>query len=82
MTAEVHRLTGAGPVIEPNAEIITEIERLLVEARAGEIKGIGYFIVDGGDTVTTKLIGGCASANDMVSGAARLNYRLLKADDA
>lgn len=75
MTAEVHRLTGAGPIIEPEPEIIAELEGLLARAMAGDLKGFGFFTVSGMDLVGTGWVPGCARENDMVSGAARLAHR-------
>jgi hypothetical protein len=79
MMAEVHRLTNAGPIVEPVAEIIEELEKLLAEARAGEIKGFAYFLVDGADCVGTNWVSGCARCNDMVAGVARLHHTILGA---
>lgn len=78
-SAEVHRLTGAGPLLEPDKDIIAMLETLLEEARTGAIKGIGFFIVDGADSVACQWESGCARINDMVSGAGRLNHRVLGA---
>jgi hypothetical protein len=76
----IHRLTGAGPLpAEPDKDIILMLEALLEEARTGAIKGIGFFIVDGADNVETEWESGCARINDMVSGAGRLNHRVLSA---
>lgn len=77
--AEVIRLTGAGPVWEPDEEIVQMIEALLAEAKRGEVKGFGFFVVTGADGVSTQWIPGCASADQMVAGAARLQFRVLKA---
>ncbi len=47
MSAEVHRLTPAGPIIEPESEVIEKLSHLLEKAQRGEIKGIGFFYVTG-----------------------------------
>lgn len=79
MTAEIHRLTNAGPILEPDKEIVELLERLLGEAKAGDIKGFGFFLVNGVDTVSTGWKSGCAPINGMVAGAARLNFRVCRA---
>jgi len=78
--AKVERLfPGAGPVVVPDREIIETLSDLTRRARRGEIKGIGIFWVDGGNTVTTAWVSGCADGHFMVSGAARLAHRIVSA---
>ena len=79
MTAQVHRLTGAGPIIEPDAGIITELEALVVRAKAGEIKGFAMVVIDGADSVETWWAPGCARESTMVAGVGKLNQRMLLA---
>lgn len=78
VTAEIHRLTGAGPIAEPVASVIERLEELLDRARRGEIKGLGYFLVDGADSVSTDWLPGCACGNDMSAGAGKLFHRVMQ----
>lgn len=70
--AEIHRLTDAGPIIEPDPELVRILAELLEQAQAGSLKGFGVFYVDGADTVWSQIAGGCARSNDMVAGVAAL----------
>lgn len=79
MSATIHRLTDAGPITEPVVSVIEMLEELLTRAKAGEIKGFGYFLVDGADTSATAWASGIACGNDMVAGAAKLQHRVLDA---
>lgn len=84
MPAEIHRLTEAGPSIGPEPKVVAEIEKMLDLALAGDVRGVGFFWVNAAGTTCTSWESGCASASLMVSGAARLNHRVLTAatDDA
>lgn len=79
MTADVHRLTAAGPITEPQADVVETLRRLLTEAERAEIKGLGYFLVTGNNGVSTGWEPGCADRNDMVAGAALLQGRVISA---
>lgn len=78
--ATVHRLTGAGPLYEPEKSVIELLKDILAQARRGEIKGVGVFYVDRCDTVVSTWQTGCASANNMIAGAARLFARVNAVD--
>ena len=80
MSATLHRLTGAGPILEPIPDIIEELERLLEKAKAGDIKALAYFLIDGADGITTGWCSGCASMHQMICGASRLQFRIMKTD--
>lgn len=75
----IRLFSGAGPVIDPDKDIIKELAELLAQAKRGEVKGIGYFLVDGGNAVTTGWYSGCADRHDMTSGAAMLAFRVTMA---
>ena len=80
---KVERLfPGDGPVITPDSQMIEALIKLLRQARRSEIKGIGYFYVDGGDSVFTGWCSGCARADYMNSGAATLFYEMMSASNA
>ena len=79
MTATVHHLTEAGPITEPVKSVIDELEELLARAKAGEIKGIGFFVVNGGDGVATWWETGCASEAHMICGVSTLFHRVMRA---
>jgi hypothetical protein len=81
VSADVHRLTGAGPIIEPVAPVIARLRQMLAEAEAGEIKGIGYFTVRGNDAIRTGWVSGCADRVQMLAGGRLLDYRVVKATD-
>lgn len=80
MSAKVHRLTPAGPQIDRPGDVMALAKSLLRQAARGEIKGFGVFIVDGANGIITDWAPGCAASQQMVCGAARLNYRILKID--
>jgi hypothetical protein len=78
--SKVHRLFGGGgPVIEPDAEMLGTLADLLARAKRGEIKGIGFFWVDGGNRVVTTWHSGCVDRHYMVSGSAQLAFRVTQA---
>lgn len=77
MTDKIVRLSGAGPIIEPDKEIIGELENLLFEAKSAGIKGFGYFLVTGGDENISHWIPGCASEISMISGVSMLWFKLM-----
>lgn len=81
MSAELVRLTNAGPMLgtEPEPGIVKILERLLVSAQAGEIKAFAYALVDGADTTATHWDAGCAALSDFVSSVAILHHRVLTA---
>ena len=79
MVAEVHRLTEAGPIIEPPAEVLAIARDLLRCAESGEVKGCAIAYVDGADTVVTLWDSGCASSSLMVAASAVLHGRIMDA---
>jgi len=79
MSADVHHLTPAGPITEPQADVIEKLKDLLAKAERAEIKGLGYFFVDGGGLPVDGWAAGCAAANDMVAAAVLLYERVLDA---
>ena len=82
MSAEVHRLTGAGPVYEADQDIIAKLEELLDRARRAELKGFGYFAVNQHDSTLENWIPGCAQAAHMLAAVSRLWFEMLKADSS
>ena len=78
VTADVHHLTRSSPIVEPQPDVIKLLRDLLAEAEKAEIKGFGFFVVDGADVVSTGWATGCARKNDMVSGAATLQARMMQ----
>ena len=83
MSAEILRLTGAGPAgTAPSPEIIAVLEELLERARSGDLTGLGYFTVNGAATVAHRWAASSAAASDMVAGAARLFFMVLHNDKA
>ena len=80
MSAEVHRLTGAGASLGPQPKLVAELKRLLKSAERGELKGFGYFTVNANDSTTSHWIPGCARAHDMVAAVSRLQFRMLASD--
>ncbi len=81
MSAEVHRLTPAGPIIEPESEVIEKLSHLLEKAQRGEIKGIGFFYVTGDNGTVSGWTPGCASADLMITGVSRLFHRVMSSDN-
>lgn len=80
MTAELHRLTAAGPVLGPDPGIIELVSNLLERAKRGELKGLGVFFVSGNDDTFTIWVPGCASRSDMVAASSRLHWKIMMAD--
>lgn len=81
MTAELHRLTAAGPLLgKPEQSVIEALEGLLVEARAGRMKAFAYAYVDDQDFIRTQWAAGCARPSQLAAGVARLFYDFMKAD--
>lgn len=80
MSAQVHRLTAAGPVIEPEQGVIEMFRELLARAERGEIRAAAACYADGGDGVNTWIEPGCAPAALMVAAATRLQYRVMQMD--
>lgn len=80
MSAQIHRLTTAGPVIDGEQKDVVEmLEGLLADAKVGAIRGLGYFLVDGAGGVASAWAPGCASLDEMVSGASKLHHRVMRA---
>jgi hypothetical protein len=77
--AKVHRLFHTGPIVEPDAEMVANLQKLLREARRREIKGFGYFVVKGNDSLMAGWNGGVADRHDMVAGAVLLKDRIVRA---
>lgn len=84
MSAELHRITPAGPLFEPPKSVVELAEELLQRVKRGEIKGVAIACVDATDSVTTTWESGCASGSLMVSAssvlAARVTRQLLEQD--
>lgn len=82
MSADLHRLTVAGPLLgKPEQSVIEALEGLLVEARAGRMKAFAYAYVDDQDFIHSSWSPGCARPSQVAAGVARLFYRFMKADD-
>lgn len=79
MSATIHRITAAGPILEPEQGVIERIEAILASARAGQVKGFGYFMVTGGDVVCHGYESGCADRHDMLAGASLLQHQVVSA---
>lgn len=76
MSAEVHRLTAAGPVIGPERDVVRLLEELLEEAKRGEIAGFGVSLVKASGGLQTAYASGCADRHMMLSGASMLHHRM------
>lgn len=78
--AEVVRLTGTGPILgnEPPKYVVEMLEELLARAKRGEIKGFGYFVVDGADGTETSFVQGCAEQHIVISAVSRLWFCMMK----
>ena len=76
--AKVHRLFAAGPIIEPDTKMVSRLRDLLKQARRREIKGFGYFVVRGNDSLVAGWNGGVADRHDMVAGAVLLKDRIVR----
>ena len=72
MSAEVINLPGVAPGQEPCDIVIAAIERLLAEARTGQIRSILFVIVDSERVVTPGLATSGEHSHEFVSGALRL----------
>lgn len=77
--AKVHRLFASGPVTEPDAGMIETLKGLINGARRCELKGFGFFTVDGNDNLRTGWSSGTATRRDMAAGATMLHARIIKA---
>jgi hypothetical protein len=77
--SKVHRLFEAGPITEPDAEMVSNLRALLSQARRREIKGFGYFLVRANDSLVSGWNAGVADRHDMVAGATLLQARVVKA---
>lgn len=65
-------------------DVVETLEGLVKRAKRGEILGIAYVTVTGAQnmpSVGTAWTSGCADCNLMISGAATLQYRMIKAVD-
>jgi len=79
---KIIRLVRNGPLLgESPPEVVAQLKQLLDAAKRGEIKGLGFFFVDGADTTVTHWVQGCAARNDMIAASARLHWRVQQAAD-
>jgi hypothetical protein len=77
--AEVHSLHGAAlPIIEVDEGIVAELERMLILAKDGKLKGLIYGEVDLNGNITYGWEGK-ADRHCMIAVASLLNYKVLKA---
>jgi hypothetical protein len=65
----------------PVAKVVVQLEKLLTEARAGEIRAIAYATIDGGGRSTTGWQLGDGHAGHLVGAAARLQFQLCRSWD-
>lgn len=79
MSAELHRITPAGPIFEPPQDVVELAEEVLARAKRGELKGLAIAAVDATDSTTTTWTGGCATGSLMVAATSILAGRVLKA---
>lgn len=68
--------------IGADESIVAACEKLLEQVRAGEIMGMGFFLIETGYSITTGRIQGKSSPHLMVAGASALQYRAMKAYDS
>ena len=64
---------------EPNPEIVETLERLLDEARSGELRGIAYAACKVGDVTATGWDGSDGSRHPLSTAIAVLNSRYARA---
>lgn len=82
MSAELHRLTAAGPVLEPPEDVLNLAQEMLDRARRGELKGLAVASVDMADSTSTNWASGCASGSLLLSAVTLLFGRVLIASAA
>jgi hypothetical protein len=77
--AEVVSLHGTyqPPIVEPNATVVQELERLLEAARAGEIVGLAGSYMHK-DKVVTYSYAGLVAGYSIVGGLSCLKERLMQ----
>ena len=63
-------------VMEPDKALIDKLEALLVDARAGHLRAMGYVLVKSNRLVGTGWIGR-ADSHDMTAGVASLFHRYM-----
>lgn len=80
MSAEIHRLTETGPVLEPPADIIEKLEMLLTRARAGELKYFAFACIAANGDTGNGWAKGCGNAHEVVATVARLYHRVMTED--
>jgi hypothetical protein len=80
MSAEIHRLTGAGPILTgPEPTVVVALEEMLTRAKAGEIKGIAMAYVSAADGCGSQWASGCANEDQMLATTARLFAHITRA---
>ena len=72
MSAEVIQLAGVAPGQEPSEVVISAIERLLAEARTGQIRSIAFVLVDADRVITPGFATSGQHSHEFVAGALRL----------
>jgi hypothetical protein len=65
-------------VAPPNQDVIQFLERALEDARAGQLRAMGYVLVDVNRAISTSWVGS-ADHHDMTAGVHTLAYRYMAA---
>jgi len=79
MRRKVVSLRGAAiPIPERQPAVIEELSDFLKEARAGNVAGVGIFVVRPNGHITTSWAGP-AEKHSMIAGVNLLHHRMMKA---
>jgi len=65
-------------VMEPDQDLIAAIEGWLIDAKSGQLRAMGYVMINRDRDIVTGWIGG-ADGRDMLSGVNLLTFRYMKA---
>ena len=63
-------------VMEPNEELIVALENMLIDARSGHLRAVGYVLIDRDRAIHTGWTGK-ADRHDMTAGVNMLAYRYM-----
>ena len=79
MTDNVIPLLGGRKPNEPSKDIIASLERLMKQAKAGELIGFAYATVREGDFTATGWNGESGTRHQLTTAIASLNHRYVEA---
>lgn len=83
MTAEIHRMTSAGPSLGvPEPDVVELLKDLLAQAEAGDVKGVAVAWVSSNDKSCTDWASGCANGIMLMGSVHRLDLRVTLAIQA